>query len=80
MKRLPNTARGIKPAASTMPAAMDQNRKAISRGSLMAVRNLTMDSAPTIPRESTIFEVTASIRRAVIMHSAIRVAQSLPNT
>ena len=51
MTTLPITASGIMPAASTMPTAMDQNRKAISRGSLMAVRKRTMDSAPTIPRE-----------------------------
>ena len=43
---LPNTARGINPAASTIPAAMLQNRNAISIGSLIAVRKRTMESAP----------------------------------
>ena len=41
--RLPITASGMSPAASTMPAAMAQNRKAMSMGSLMAVRKRTMD-------------------------------------
>ena len=45
MNTLPNTANGIIPAASTMPAAMDQNRNAMSSGSLMAVRKRTIDKA-----------------------------------
>lgn len=70
---LPITARGIKPAASTMPAAIAQKRKAISRGSLIAVLNRTIESAPTIPRERTTLEVTARIRTVVIIVSATRV-------
>ena len=74
INKLPNTASGMKPAASTIPAAMDQKRKAISRGSLIAVLNLTMESAPTIPRESMILDVTASMSSEVIMQRAMSVA------
>ena len=77
MTTLPKTARGIIPAASTMPAAMDQNRKARSSGSFTAVRKRTMDSAPTMPRESTTLLVTARITMAVIMVIATRVTPKL---
>ena len=77
MAALPNTARGISPAARTMPAAMDQKRNAISRGSLIAVRKRTMDSAPTMPRLSTTLLVTARITSVVIIVSAIRVTPKL---
>ena len=66
MNMLPKTASGMKPAARTMPAAMLQNRNAISIGSLIAVRKRTIDRAPTIPRESTTLLVTARIRSVVI--------------
>ena len=77
MNKLPMTARGIKPAASTIPTPIDQNKKAISEGSLIAVRKRTIDNAPTIPRESTILLVTAKIRREVIIHKAISVTPKL---
>ena len=77
MSTLPKTARGIIPAASTIPAAMAQNRKAMSSGSLMAVRKRTMDRAPTIPRDSTTLDVTARITRVVIIVSATRVTPKL---
>ena len=77
MTRLPTTARGISPAASTMPTAMDQNRKAMSSGSLMAARKRTMDSAPTMPRDSTTLLVTARIVMVVIMARATRVTPKL---
>ena len=70
MIALPMTASGMKPAASTMPAAIDQNRNARSSGSLMAVRNRTMDSAPTMPSDSTTFDVTARMTSVVIIVSA----------
>ena len=73
MMMLPIAARGIMPAANTIPAAMDQNRNAISSGSLIAVRKRTMLSAPTMPRESTTLLVTARITRVVIMVRAISV-------
>jgi len=53
-------------APKTIPALIDQNRKAISIGSLIAVRNLTIDNAPTIPRDRTTFEVIAKIISVVI--------------
>ena len=65
------------PAARTMPTAMDQKRKAMSNGSLMAVRNRTMDRAPTMPRESTTLLVTARITRVEIMVRATRVTPKL---
>jgi hypothetical protein len=37
----------------------------------MAVRKRTMDNAPTIPRDSTKFDVTARMMRVVIMVIAI---------
>lgn len=74
---LPITAKGIKPAARIMPTAMDQNKKAISSGSLIAVRNLTIESAPTIPSESTTLEVTARITMVVIIVKAIKVTAKL---
>ena len=61
------------PAARTMPTAMDQNRNAMSKGSLMAVRKRTMDRAPTIPRDRTTLLVTARITTVVIMVRATRV-------
>ena len=73
MMTLPMTASGIIPAARMMPAAIDQNRKAMSRGSLMAVRKRTMDRAPTMPRERTTLEVTARMTWEVIMVRAISV-------
>ena len=72
MTTLPMTARGIMPAARTIPAAMAQKRKAMSSGSLMAVRKRTMESAPTMPRESTTLLVTAKMTRVVIMVMAMR--------
>ena len=74
---LPITARGIMPAASTMPAAIAQNRKAMSSGSLIAVRNRTMDRAPTMPRDRTTLLVTARITKVEIMVMAISVTPKL---
>ena len=45
----------------------------MSIGSLMAVRKRTMDSAPTIPSDSTTLEVTARMTSVVIIVSAISV-------
>ncbi len=56
-----------------MPTAIAQNRKAMSIGSLMAVRKRTMDSAPTMPSDSTTLEVTARMTSVVIIVSAISV-------
>ena len=41
-------------------------------GSLIAARNLTIESAPTIPSESTTFEVTAMMTRVVTSESPMR--------
>ena len=65
MATLPKTARGIIPAARTIPTAIDQKRKAISSGSLIAVRKRTMESAPTMPRESTTLLAAGMIPLAV---------------
>ena len=67
----PNTASGISPAPSTMPTAMLQKRNAMSSGSLIAVRKRTMESAPTMPSESTTLLVTARMTSVVIIVSAI---------
>ena len=42
-----------KPAPLQTPTAMAQNKKAMSVGSFIAVRNRTMLSAPTMPSDST---------------------------
>lgn len=52
---------------------MTKKRKAISRGSLIAVRKRTIDNAPTIPSERTTFDVTARISTFVIIVRAISV-------
>ena len=46
---------------------MDQNRYSRSMGSLMAVRNRTMDSAPTMPSEMTTLVLMASVTMQVRM-------------
>lgn len=77
MTALPMTARTMSPAASTMPTAMARKRKAISSGSLIAARKRTMDSAPTMPRESTTLLVTAGMTTVVIIVSATSVTPKL---
>ena len=42
-----------RPAPQIMPVEIAQNRNTKSIGSLIAVLNLTIDKAPTIPREIT---------------------------
>ena len=71
------TASGISPAAKTIPTAILQKRKAISIGSLMAVRNLTIESAPTIPKDKIILLVIAKITSVVIIVNAISVVAKL---
>ena len=56
---------------------MLQNRKAMSMGSLMAVRNRTMDKAPTMPSDSTTLLVTARISRVVMRQRATSVTPKL---
>ena len=72
----PITARGYIPAPRTIPTAIAQKRYTISRGSLMAVRNLTMESAPTIPSDRTTLDVTARITNVPII---VRATRDTPN-
>ena len=72
MMMLPMIASGIIPAASTMPPAIAQKRNAMSIGSLIAVLKRTIESAPTIPRERTTLDVTASMTIVVIIVMATR--------
>ena len=65
-------ARGNIPAPRTIPTPIDQNKKTISIGSLIAVLKRTMDNAPTIPSDNTTFEVTAIITRLVIIDIEIK--------
>ena len=53
-------------APQQIPTAIDQNRNTRSMGSFTAVLNLTIERAPTIPREITILDCTASMIPAVI--------------
>lgn len=77
IKALPKTASGINPAAKTIPTAILQKRNAISEASLMAVRNRTIDNAPTIPKDSTMLLVTAKISKVVIIDKAMSVTPKL---
>ena len=74
---LPASARIIIPATNVMPAVNDQNKNAISKGSLIAVRKRTIDNAPTIPNDKTTLEVTAKITTVVIIVIAIKVTPKL---
>ena len=71
MNNDPMTARGNNPAPVTMPALIAQNRKAMSSGSLMALRNRTMERAPTIPSDRMTLDVTARMMSVVMRVSAI---------
>ena len=62
----PNIPKGIRPAPITIPADIDQNKNAISRGSFIADLNLTIDNAPTIPSDKITLEVIARIINVVI--------------
>ena len=57
------------PTPQMMPTAMDQNRNIKSIGSLMAVRNRTIDNAPTMPRDTTMLDwivrMIAEVIRAI---------------
>ena len=72
----PITASGIIPAPITIPAAIAQNRYTISIGSLIAARNRTIESAPTIPRESTTLDVTAMMISVVTRASPTSVSEN----
>ena len=57
-----------------IPIEIDQKRKAKSIGSFTAVRNRTMDNAPTMPKEITILDCMVRIIQAVII--AITVSET----
>ena len=65
------------PTPQQMPTIMVQKRYRVSRESLIAVRNRTIDSAPTIPSDRTTLLVTARITIEVIIVSAISVPPKL---
>ena len=73
----PKTANGINPAPITIPALIDQNKKAISSGSLMALLKRTIDNAPTIPSDKITFDVIAKIIKVVIKFNASNDTQKL---
>ena len=60
------------PAPQIIPTLMDQKRKTKSIGSFTAVRNLTMDNAPTIPKDITTLDWMERIIAAVIRESATK--------
>ena len=53
-----------------MPTLIDQKRNTRSMGSLIAVRNLTIDKAPTIPSEITMLDWIVKMIAAVIIAMA----------
>ena len=56
-------------APQVMPMAMAKNKNPVSSGSFTAVRNLTIDNAPTIPKDSAIFELMVNTINAVIIQA-----------
>ena len=54
------------PTPQMMPTVMDQNRNMRSIGSLMAVRKRTMESAPTMPSDTTMLDWIVRMTAAVI--------------
>ena len=54
-----------KPAPQMMPFTMAQNMNTVSMKSLTAVRKRTMDSAPTMPNESTTLDEMAKMTTEV---------------
>jgi len=60
------TATWASPAPQIMPTLIDQKRNIRSIGSLIAVRKRTMDSAPTMPRDSTTLDCMVRMSDAVI--------------
>ena len=61
----PSSARGSRLAPQRMPSAIAQNKNTKSIGSFTAVRKRTIDSAPTIPKDSTTLLVTPLITNVV---------------
>ena len=55
------------PEPHIIPTAIDQNRNTRSMGSFIAVRNLTIESAPTIPRDTTTLDWIVSMIADVII-------------
>ncbi|MNP50943.1 hypothetical protein D3C76_1452330 [compost metagenome] len=60
-----------------IPAAMAQNIKTMSSGSLMAVRKRTILSAPTMPRERTTLVLMVIITNDVIIVISTKVVLKL---
>lgn len=69
---LPETAKVKKPAPQAIPTAILQNMNTISLGSFIAERNLTMLSAPTIPKDKMMLEVMVIIIRHVTVERPIK--------
>jgi len=63
--------REINPAPTTLPAEIAQNIYAIAKGSLTAVLKRTIDNAPTMPSDKSMFDVTARIMRVVACANVI---------
>ena len=55
-----------------IPTATDQNIYTISIGSLIAALNLTMDNAPTIPKDKTRFPLITIITDVVTRQIKIK--------
>ena len=60
------------PAPQPKPVAMIRNKYINSSGSFMAALNLTIESAPTRPRERARDDFTIVITRAVVMPKIIK--------
>ena len=74
--------RDMKRRRYVMPVVMAQNRYKRSIGSLMAVRNRTMDNAPTMPSEMTMLVLMAKVTMQVstVMPTSVRANPRLNTT
>lgn len=54
-------------APQVIPIDIAKNKNPTSNGSLTAVRKRTIDSAPTIPKDRTMFELIVNTMNAVII-------------
>ena len=72
------TAMPARPAPHIIPILIDQYKKVKSNGSLIAVRNRIIDNAPTIPKESTMFDCMVRIIAVAALEEWIIIVIIIP--
>jgi hypothetical protein len=63
------------PIPLAIPTVIDQNINIISKGSFIAERNLTIERAPTIPKDNIKFPLITIITEEVIIDAIIKLAK-----